>query len=426
MKNPIRHIPTVIGAFAIVVVAAVGIPATPAAARSVSLESLQALPAMYHDHHAAAGATQVLAATATVDIVDFSFSPASISVTAGTTVTWTNRGAKPHTVTGTGFDSGLMSPGATFSFTFATAGTFSYVCDFHSQMTGTVVVTAGTAATPPSTTPPPPITGGPTVDMRDNSFSPASLTVAAGTTVTWVNRGTAMHTVTTNDALFHSGLLAPGKRFSYTFTLSGTYPYLCAIHPAMTGMIVVTGVAATPPAAATAPPTPAPIPAPVAAPVKAPTAPAPATGSIATVAIADNNFTPGVTTVPAGTTVVWENHGLVKHTVTSSGPTVFDSGILSKDGRFSVTFSKPGSYPYICEIHPGMTGAIDVVGDNGAAPAAAAPSPTPAAVAALPGGPAPLKRAITEPPGLIRRAIGPRLRRGCAPAACAKCFARAS
>jgi len=84
-------------------------------------------------------------ATDTVAIKDFAFSPANITVKAGTTVTWTNQDSTAHTVTETdgktGPDSGTLEQGKTYSFTYTTAGTYSYHCSFHSSMTGTVTVT---------------------------------------------------------------------------------------------------------------------------------------------------------------------------------------------------------------------------------------------------------------------------------------------
>jgi plastocyanin len=87
-----------------------------------------------------------------VSIVDFAFQPTSIEVPAGSTVTWTNAGAATHTVTaddGT-FDSGQLKPGANFSQTFTTPGTYTYHCEIHPQMTGTVVVTAAAAPAAPA------------------------------------------------------------------------------------------------------------------------------------------------------------------------------------------------------------------------------------------------------------------------------------
>jgi plastocyanin len=77
----------------------------------------------------------------------FAFSPASLTIKAGTTVTWKNTTAAAHTVTsddGKSFDSGSANPIApqsgTFSFTFTTAGTFAYHCAIHPFMKATIVV----------------------------------------------------------------------------------------------------------------------------------------------------------------------------------------------------------------------------------------------------------------------------------------------
>jgi plastocyanin len=82
---------------------------------------------------------------AAVSIVDFAFQPGSVEVPVGGSVTWTNNGSATHTVTSDSgaFDSGQLAPGATFSQTFDTAGTFTYHCSIHPQMTGTVIVTSG-------------------------------------------------------------------------------------------------------------------------------------------------------------------------------------------------------------------------------------------------------------------------------------------
>ena len=92
---------------------------------------------------ASGASTPAAADGASVDIHNFSFDPASLSVAAGTTVTWTNSDTVPHTVTATdgSFDSGTLQPGTTFSQTFADAGSFDYVCNFHPNMKGTIVVT---------------------------------------------------------------------------------------------------------------------------------------------------------------------------------------------------------------------------------------------------------------------------------------------
>ena len=75
---------------------------------------------------------------------EWAYTPDDLTVSAGTTLTWTNTGAVAHTVTaddGQSFDSGSLDPQATFSFTPDAPGAFAYHCAFHPWMTGTVTVT---------------------------------------------------------------------------------------------------------------------------------------------------------------------------------------------------------------------------------------------------------------------------------------------
>ena len=103
------------------------------------------------------GAGAALAADHAVAISGFSFSPASVTVTVGDTVTWTNSDAQAHTATAndSSWDTGTIANGASGTITFSTAGTFAYHCSIHSAMTGTVTVqaaTGGGATTPPTDT----------------------------------------------------------------------------------------------------------------------------------------------------------------------------------------------------------------------------------------------------------------------------------
>jgi plastocyanin len=75
-----------------------------------------------------------------VAVADNTFSPASLKVAVGDTVTFENEGQIAHTVTGDDFDSGSLAPGATFTFEATEAGTFSYVCTFHPGMQGSIEV----------------------------------------------------------------------------------------------------------------------------------------------------------------------------------------------------------------------------------------------------------------------------------------------
>jgi plastocyanin len=69
------------------------------------------------------------------------------------------------------------------------------------------------------------------------------------------------------------------------------------------------------------------------------------------------SFGPVELTVPVGTTVTWTNRDDIPHTVVSAKG-VFKSKVLDTDEKFSFTFTKAGSYPYFCSIHPKMTGKI--------------------------------------------------------------------
>jgi plastocyanin len=77
------------------------------------------------------------------------------------------------------------------------------------------------------------------VAIDNFSFTPATLTVAAGTTVTWTNHDDVQHTVTADDKSYSSGTIGTDGTFSHQFTTPGTYAYHCAIHPTMTAQIIV-------------------------------------------------------------------------------------------------------------------------------------------------------------------------------------------
>jgi plastocyanin len=77
------------------------------------------------------------------------------------------------------------------------------------------------------------------VKIDNFSFTPASITVTAGTTVTWTNRDDIPHTVVSDDKVFKSKVLDTDEKFSYTFSKPGTYPYFCSVHPKMTGKVIV-------------------------------------------------------------------------------------------------------------------------------------------------------------------------------------------
>src|SRR4029077_5866988 len=72
-------------------------------------------------------------------------------------------------------------------------------------------------------------------------------------------------------------------------------------------------------------------------------------------------FGPATLTVPVGTTVTWINRDDIPHTVVSTDDSkTFKSKVLDTDEKFSFTFSKPGTYPYFCSVHPKMTAKVIV------------------------------------------------------------------
>ena len=78
-----------------------------------------------------------------VEINGFAFSPASVTIPVGGSVTWTNIESAPHTATAQDravLQSGTLEQNASFTQTFTTAGTYEYFCEFHANMTGTVIV----------------------------------------------------------------------------------------------------------------------------------------------------------------------------------------------------------------------------------------------------------------------------------------------
>lgn len=78
-----------------------------------------------------------------------------------------------------------------------------------------------------------------TVRIESFMFSPQSLTVSAGTAVTWINLDEDVHTVKSDAGLFKSGGLDTNQQFSFRFDIPGTYHFTCSLHPQMVGTIIV-------------------------------------------------------------------------------------------------------------------------------------------------------------------------------------------
>lgn len=308
----------------------------------------------------------------TVDVINRSYRPASITIDPGTTVIWGNIDDRPHTVTARdrSFDSGIFDTGGSYSRTFNTSGTFEYFCTLHPDMIGTVAV-RGSGGTPPPPAPPPPDPQPPQpppppasgdVTIFDNGYTPATMTITPGSTVTWVNTGSLPHTATDTARRFDSGILMSGNTYTRTFPSEGTFNYICTIHPEMTATITVSGGGGSVPP----PPDPGPEP-----PPEAGTSPPPS-GAIK---IVDNAFSPANKTVPVGTLLTWANTGALPHTVTDRARS-FDSGLLLPGATYSKRFTTAGTFNYICTLHPEMTATITVMGADGTAPPASAPVET--------------------------------------------------
>ena len=335
--------------------------------------------------------------TATVTI-DGGLSPKVINVQVGTTVTWQLSDADKHRIRSlsgpVSFDSGGLAAGGSYSFTFNTVGTVNYGDDENKNIDaymGSVVVSntppTTSTTTPPGTTVPgtPSTTPAPTtvtVRLANRAYSPSSISVFVGDTVQWTNADKDPHTVTERGFAFDSGTFQPGASWRRTFTTAGTFSYFCDLHPSMVGVVAVSnrstgGTLPPPPPPPTVPTTP-------------PTTVAPGggtggtgggtggaggTGTGTSVTMADFSFTPALLTVDQGATVTWTNSGLARHTVVAD-----DGSFRSADVRSGQTFSKqfttPGTYTYICDIHPEMKATIAVKGAGGTPPPPAPPSTT--------------------------------------------------
>jgi plastocyanin len=197
------------------------------------------------------------ASTVDISIHDFQFGSANaiVTVNAGDTVRWTNNDGDAHTVTSGPdraadgkFDAGNLDPGQIFSFTFTTAGSYPYFCNYHFGMESSIEVLPAAGKTV-------------TIDVKNFAFGAnnAPVEVNVGDTVTWRNLDNAVtHTVTSGapgdvdagslfDKSFRGSLSNP-PTISYTFDTAGTFPYFCRPHGVSMGMkssIVVKSV--TPP-----------------------------------------------------------------------------------------------------------------------------------------------------------------------------------
>ena len=335
----------------------------PHVARHLVLASLVALVAAGFVAPIAASA-----ATVSVRITD-RLSPAELTVPAGATIRFVNADNERHRMRSQSgpaeFDSHNLEPGQSYSMKLTAKGTYTYLDerdDDDTRYHGRIVVGGATSGGGSSTGPAP--ASSPSVSMAGRAFSPATVTIAAGGSVTFRNDDDRAHTVTAKDGAFNSGPIGEGGSWKRTFKQAGTFSYLCAIHPEMTGKVVVKGSGGSAPApAATPKPKPTPTPTPT------PAATAQGTGA----EIHDFSFAPAELSVPVGSTVTWRNAGDAPHTVTASDGS-FDSEMIAAGGSWARTFETAGTFTYVCAFHPQMEGVVEVTAGEVAAASARSPS----------------------------------------------------
>ena len=267
------------------------------------------------------------AATPKVTSVIQDFTLEDITVPVGTTVEWVNNDSVAHTSSSGSpaqatdvWDSGSLSRGGSYSFTFNQEGTFAYFCKFHpAAMTSTVTVGAQPAAAAisqePALSPTPTATAMPT-----ETRPPPTLTAVPPTTAAVSASPTAVQPTATH------------------------------VPPTATPPL---------PTATAVPPTATPLPTPV-----PPTATATTVPGAALITSNIRNSALESLTVPVGTKVTWENKDAFPHTSTSgtrASPTgIWGSEFLDQGQKFSFTFKEPGTFAYFCALHSGMQGTITV------------------------------------------------------------------
>lgn len=318
------------------------------------------------------------------------FTPPTIEIKTGTTVTWHNTEAIDYPVVSGfhqvvaddgSFESPKVAPGARWSYTFLKPGTYDYHCGVHATMTGQIVVTGKPVKNEPKEVRVEIVEKDPN-DQNSWGYEPAKVEVEVGTTVTWVNNGAQTHTVTDDDGAFDSGDMAPGDKFTYTFKKAGVFNYNCTPHPWMKGTVSVHEPGKKAPQeepeedgdSGSTPTSPS-------NPSSTSGGSGPQTYQVNIVeggSTDDWGYDPSSLEVGVGDTVVWTNTGSVDHTVTADDGS-FDSGAIAPGDTWSYTFEDVGEYQYHCDPHPFMVASISVVENpsgSGGATSGSAAGPT--------------------------------------------------
>lgn len=289
--------------------------------------------------------------------------PRDTRIIAGQVVEWRNADGERHRMRSRSgparFDSGNIETGERYRIRFTAAGTYPYVDardEDDSTWHGRIVVVAGETQAGTDATPATPASADATVVLGDDFVDPANVRIAVGGSVTFRNQGEDEHTATSTDGgPIDSGVLVGGASQRTSFPDAGEFAFVCIFHSEMRGTVSV--VASDDPAGAS--PTPAPA---AATPDPTPPPPEPATTAPDAVQVeaADLEFRAPAVTVAVGGLVSWTNVGQAPHTVTASDGS-FDSGIVEPGAGFEQRFEAAGTYAYLCELHPGMAGTVEVV-----------------------------------------------------------------
>jgi plastocyanin len=223
---------------------------------------------------AAAPASTGKTKTIEIKVAEMTFAPAMANANVGDTISWVNVGKIPHTVTAKdgSFDKTPIAPGERFNYVLRKEGSIAYVCSYHPGMdamlmvgpalAGVAVPGADAGKTKPDS--PAPVSKGlaetHVIEVKDSSFTPATLEARVGDTISWVNLGKITHTVTARDHSFDKAL-KPGQRFNLVLADEGTIKYICTPHHEMFGELIVgpalspaTPIHAAPMTLASAPP----------------------------------------------------------------------------------------------------------------------------------------------------------------------------
>lgn len=334
-------------------------------------------------------------AKASVKIIDFGFESVDTKVKAGTTVTFTNAGERPHTVTDRGgtFDTQPLDPGASGAVNFSAPGVYSIFCRINpSKMNGTITVEPGPE--PAKVVRVQAVDDGNIVGEKLR-FDPPQLTVKAGTTLLFANAGGKPHSLSAEDGSFSTGIVQPGAekgRFAGTnavLTLNkpGTFNFFCDIHPqAMKGTLTVSGDAV-----AGGPPPPS------------------AGARSATVDMEDFAFKDPQVSVGPGAEITFVNKGQAPHTATLDDVPGVDTGKLDAGATGKLTApNAPGSYSYKCTLHPAkMRGVLVVLGQSTPDPIREITATTTGAALVADGSGGTKATAVPSPPPTANSKTGP-------------------